>query len=279
MSWVEDFDNGQGQGPMWIKGHPIYGTTLLIIIHCVCLVSFSLLMALRYGAPQSALVFNSFAVVNGEVWRLFTYPFVQEPSLWFALEMLMLYWFGKDVEKFVGRKAYFGVYLALILLPSMFLTILPKSLGPQMLAGSSAVHFSIFVAFATIYPHALMFGRIFAKHIVYIYLAIFTLIYLAAHDWSSLFVFHLSCGIAFCGMKLSGVQGGFDWWNEQRTKAQWKKMERKRQVQVAQETEVNESIDPILEKISKQGMNSLTDSEKRTLERARSALLKKDKEK
>ena len=36
-----------------------------------------------------------------------------------------------------------------------------------------------------------------------------------------------------------------------------------------------ESIDPLLDKISKSGINSLTASERRTLDRARNQLLKK----
>jgi membrane associated rhomboid family serine protease len=279
MRWVEDFDNGEGQGPMWIKGYPVYGTTLLIIIHCATMIIFTLLTAMGKGHFVNTFTFSSFQVLQGKVWQLFTYPFVQMPSIWFAVEMLMLYWFGKDVEKFVGRKAYFSLYLALILIPSLFLTLMGKLGGFYSLSSSNHIHFSIFIAFATIYPNAVLLFRILAKYVVYIYLAIATLQYFAYHDWIFLTLLWLSCGIAFCGMKLVGVQGGFDWWNEWRTKAKWKKMERKRQVQAAKETETNESIDPILEKISKQGMNSLTDAEKRVLERARSALLKKDKEK
>jgi hypothetical protein len=38
---------------------------------------------------------------------------------------------------------------------------------------------------------------------------------------------------------------------------------------------IHESIDPVLEKISKHGINSLTASERRALDRARNKLLKK----
>jgi membrane associated rhomboid family serine protease len=279
MKWVEDFDSGEGQGPMWIRGYPLYGTTVLIIIHCISLVAFSLFSAFRYLGPYDFLTFSSSEVLRGQIWRLFTYAFVQMPTIWFPVEMLMFYWFGKDVEKFVGRRAYFSLYLALILAPSLFLTVLGHFGHPQILAGSNTIHFSIFVAFATIYPNAVLLFRILAKHFVYIYLAIVTLVCLASHQWTQLMLLYLNCTVAFLGMKMAGVQGGLDWWNTWRTQARWKKMERKHQAQAAQETELNESIDPILEKISKQGMSSLSETEKSALERARSALLKKDKEK
>ncbi|HEX8281228.1 MAG TPA: DUF6576 domain-containing protein, partial [Chthoniobacterales bacterium] len=44
---------------------------------------------------------------------------------------------------------------------------------------------------------------------------------------------------------------------------------------VVEPQDVYESIDPLLEKISKSGINSLTASERRALDRARNQLLKK----
>ena len=46
---------------------------------------------------------------------------------------------------------------------------------------------------------------------------------------------------------------------------------------VVEPEDVHVSIDPLLEKISKSGINSLTASERRALDRARNQLLKKSK--
>jgi hypothetical protein len=39
------------------------------------------------------------AVLRGFVWQLVSYPFVGTggPSIWFLLELLVLFWFGRDV--------------------------------------------------------------------------------------------------------------------------------------------------------------------------------------
>ena len=56
------------------------------------------------------------------------------------------------------------------------------------LSGSPALHFGIFVAFATIYPRVEMFLRIMAKWVVIVLAAVYTFQLLAVHDWSDLAV-------------------------------------------------------------------------------------------
>src|SRR4030095_11076269 len=94
---------------------------------------------------------------GGQVWRLFTYAFIHAPTpsglLWFAVEMYMLFVFGREVERFIGRRAYVGLYLVLLLLPPVILTLFGFWIRTAM-AGSGALHFAIFVAFVTIYPNA-----------------------------------------------------------------------------------------------------------------------------
>jgi hypothetical protein len=45
----------------------------------------------------------------GFVWQLATYPFIgwgPQPSVWFLLELLILYWFGRDVFAGLGRRHF-----------------------------------------------------------------------------------------------------------------------------------------------------------------------------
>jgi len=63
---------------------------------------------------------------------------------------------------FIGQRAYLALYLVLLFAPTIVLTVA----GPwhvSDLAGSPALHFGIFVAFATIYPRVELFLRIMAK--------------------------------------------------------------------------------------------------------------------
>ncbi len=220
--------------------------------------------------------------MNGSVWQLATYAFVHPPSglIWFAIEMYMLFIFGREVERFIGRRAFITLYLILLLAPPLLLSVwgLSQRTG---IGGSSALHFGVFVAFATIYPRVEMFLRIMVKWIALALGAILTLQLFAAHAWPELAVLWLSVGAAFLFIRLHGIGPELEWWTSLREKfapkPKFTVVPRSTPSRVVEPENVYESIDPLLDKISKSGINSLTASERRTLDRARNQLLNKSK--
>ena len=98
----------------------------------------------------------------GHFWQIATYAFVHPPSIWFAINLYMLFFFGREVERFIGQRAFILLYVSLVLLPTLFLTIWGLS-GRILYGDSSAVHFGIFVAFAAIYPNVELLFRIQVK--------------------------------------------------------------------------------------------------------------------
>jgi len=212
--------------------------------------------------------------------RLFTYAFVHVPSglLWFAVEMYMLFVFGREVERFIGRRAYIALYLILLITPAVLLTI--WGLWQQSaLTGSPALHFGIFIAFATIYPRVELFLRIMAKWVALILAAVYTFQLLAYHAWSDLVVVWTSIGAAFLFIELRGAGPELAWWNALKArigpKPKLTVVQKTRPRRPAERDDVYASIDPILDKISKFGIGSLTPSERRQLNRERERLLKK----
>jgi hypothetical protein len=148
------------------------------------------------------------------------------------------------------------------------------------LAGSPALHFGIFVAFATIYPSAELLLRITAKWMALILAAIYTLQLLAFHAWSDLAVVWISIAMAFFFIRLRGVGPELVWWENLKGRVQSKpklKVVPKEPSTRREEDDVYESIDPILDKIAQSGIGSLTPSERRMLDRARNRLLKESK--
>ena len=149
------------------------------------------------------------------------------------------------------------------------------------LSGSVAIHFGIFVAFATIYPRVELFLRIMAKWVVLILAAVYTFQLLAYNAWSNLVVVWTSIGAAFLFVELNGAGPELAWWNTlkarfaPRPKYHVLPKPRPRQASGRMESDdVQASIDPILDKISKFGIGSLTASERRQLNRERERLLK-----
>jgi hypothetical protein len=148
-----------------------------------------------------------------------------------------------------------------------------------MTASSGALHFGVFVAFATIYPNVEFFMRIKAKWVALILAAIGTLSALAAHDWQTLVVLWTSVGAAFLFIELRGAGPELAWWNALKErlgpKPKYHVLPKMRPGRSPEPDDIDASIDPILDKISKFGIGSLTASERRRLNRERERLLKK----
>jgi hypothetical protein len=154
--------------------------------------------------------------------------------------------------------------------------------SPSRFATSTALHFAIFVAFATIYPNVQLFMRIAAKWVAVVFIGIGTLSAMAAHHWESLVVLWTSVGAAFLFIELRGAGPELAWWNA--VKARFAPRPKYHVVPKprprpgngpTEADDVYSSIDPILDKISKFGIGSLSASERRQLNRERERLLKK----
>jgi membrane associated rhomboid family serine protease len=262
----------------WVGRHPVHVTTLLVAVHVFTAIVACFLGGagiLGHLAFDSALVWQ-----RGEFWQLATYAFVHSPSalLWFAVEMYMLFVFGREVERFIGRRAFIVLYLFLLLAPTVLLSLWGLS-DRAGIAGSPALHFGIFIAFATIYPSVELLLRIQAKWVALALAAISTLQLLAYRDWSAMAVLWVSIAAAFFFIRLRGIGPELVWWGSLKSRWQPKPkfhvVPRSAPRRVVEPENIHESIDPVLEKISKQGINSLTASERRALDRARARLLKK----
>jgi membrane associated rhomboid family serine protease len=274
----------------WMGRYPVDVTTMLVGLHVATAVFAAVLVAFGAGSILAYLQFDSAAVwYGGQVWRLVTYAFIHPPTgyalLWFAIEMYMLFLFGREVERFIGRRAYIWLYALLLLVPALILTVWGLSTRTGTgLAGSGALHFAVFAAFVTLYPNVQFFLRIPAKWVFVILAAIGTLSALAAHDWHDLVVLWASITLAFLFIELRGAGPELVWWDA--LKARVASKPKLTVVQKArprsgggrtERDEVYASIDPILDKISKFGIGSLTQNERRQLNRERERLLKKSK--
>lgn len=268
----------------WVGRFPIHVATLLVAVHSLIMVITCFLMAFSAASFLNLLVFDSAQVLGmGRVWQIFTYAFVHAPYsgsglLWFAVEMYMLFVFGREVERFIGRNAFIILYALVVCVPTLFLTVggLWTRFG---LAGSAAVHFGIFIAFVAIYPNVEMFLRIQAKWVALVLAAIGTLGALAGRDWSSITVLWVSIATGFLFIRLRGIGPELVWWDNfksiLRPKPKFHVVPKSSARRVVEPEDELESIDPVLEKISKFGIGSLTAGERRALDRARARLLKK----
>src|SRR3954467_13614361 len=110
----------------WMGRYPVDVTTMLVGVHVAAAILAAILVAFGAGSVLLWLQFDSAAIwSSGQVWRLFTYAFVHAPSglLWFAIEMYHERFFGREVERFLGRRACVALYAFLLITPEAILAI------------------------------------------------------------------------------------------------------------------------------------------------------------
>jgi membrane associated rhomboid family serine protease len=286
---VGQSDSNDYQPFGYIGRVPLYFSTILVIVYAVCGVGLVLWEAFA-GAHavniEVLLSYDSASIHDGyQFWRFFTYALVNQISIWFVLELYLLYSFGREVERFIGRTAYGMLYGSLVALAPCICTAL-STIYPKMLigfAGASTVDFAVFIAFATVYPNVEIFFRFQAKWVAAVLIAVFSLQQLHDHAMLDLLLFWAACLAAFLFIKYLRGQIQFslrDYFRQRRSRQVLKPLPRPKPVARAlppksERDDVIESIDPLLDKIATHGIASLTASERAKLEEARAELLKK----
>ncbi len=266
----------------WMNGRPIYANTLLLILHVVAFAVTALCVSFLGAGVLGALSLGNYEVIHGaQLWRLISYGiFPPATAIQFIFALGFLYYFGRQVEEFVGRKTYLTLYAALILIPSILLCLLGLfGFWYENFMGGYGSIFGVFIAFATIYPGVeicIWFVNLSAKHWAYALLAVLSLANIAYREWIDLGALWCDAAIGYLGMRMIGAGYGMTWFTDWLEERRAEKLARQRNFKIVKEKEVTESIDAILEKISKQGVNSLDARERAALERARTNLLKRD---
>jgi len=264
---------------------PLYVSTILVIVYSAAMVA--LVLCRAGGGPDfgGMLLYDSLDVrVGYQFWRFFTYPLVNGPSIWFVVEMYLLYSFGREVERFIGRTSYGMLYGCLVALGPCIATAV-TTLVPHYLidlSGSQTVDFAVFIAFCAIYPNAEILFTFKAKWIAAILIAVSSLQMLAGRAIPELLLFWAACAAAFLFIKYLRGHLRFslgDYMRQRRSRRSLRPLPRPEAAPRARlgagSGDVIESIDPLLDKIAKHGIGSLTEAERARLEEARTELLKK----
>lgn len=272
-----------------VGGFPVDTTTVLVAAHIITMVFSTIAltamsgnMVENYSALAHWFGFNGISAIQGKFWTILTYPFLHNIAIshvFFAVELFFFFLFGREVERYIGRNAYIWFYSLLIVVPAIVVGLMSTLLGPEMLVGARAIHFAVFVGFVTIYPNVQFIFGLVAKWLAWGFFAIYTLAYLARSDWQGLIYLWSTCGLAYFLLRSAGVGGGFSWFQSLEG---WKEQRHERRVQQRieqyerKEAEKEQTVDAILDKISSEGMDSLTAHERNLLNRASKDLHQKD---
>ena len=280
---------GENEPLFYLGEFPVRLITLLVAFHSAAMIAASLVIASGHGAVLDLLAYSSMAVAHGQIWRLFTYAFVAGPSIWFLFEMVMLYYFGREVENGLGWQRFAILYAGLILLGPLLLQAFGYAGIPQTFVGAQEVNFAIFAAFVAMHPGAQFFFGLAARWVFVGLLAISSLQLMADHQSPRVLVLVASCSLAVMLMRRAGFSEPMFGHNLSlslprfRTpKADLSSMSggsssgrRGATGSKIPPVDPDQEMDRLLEKIGKKGIASLSEAERNSLEQARRAILQR----
>ena len=265
----------------WMRNVPIYATTWLAALMLLGMIATALLESAR--VPLASLQLDPRAFFHGALWQPFSAPLLNEPNFFFLFCLFFFYAAGVEVEKFIGRRRYFLLIAILLALPVAVLG------GWRLATGEIAAYDSsylltaaLFIAFSTLYPNVSWFGFIPLKWIAAACLLLMTMQFLPAHDWVELSLCWVMCAAAFGYIR--ALQFGVRWnplaavRNVFRPRPKFHVVSRPRTVAARPKNPntTTQSMDALLDKISRSGLKSLTREERATLERIRKKLCSRD---
>jgi membrane associated rhomboid family serine protease len=237
---------------------------------------------------------------NGYVWQLITYQFMHAGFLHLLVNMIVLYFFGRAVEEALGRKPFLQIYFASGvvggLLQMLVAALFPDFFG-RSVVGASACGLGLLATFAALFPERQITLLLF--FIIPVSLRARTLLWIAIG--LSIFGLLAPIGNVAEAAHLGGIITGLAYvrwvvrnagWQAPEVRAEgpprprvlasssskrpfWQRSKPAEEEDLPPAEFISREVDPILDKISAYGIQSLTERERRILEAARAKMAKR----
>jgi membrane associated rhomboid family serine protease len=272
-----------------------FGSVVKLLIAVNVAVFFLQLLANASHLPylEQYLALSADGIRRGFVWQFVTYMFLHA-NIWHILfNMLFLWFFGSEVEYFVGPKyftrLYFmsGIFGAALWLAFNFTPYLIA--GHQIYAsciGASAGVLGCVVAFATLFPDREVTLLLFfilpinlrAKYLAMITVAADVVMLLQGGSGVANLAHLGGAAFGYLYIKQLGYGTTPRWllWLQD-IAGRLKPRPRPTPRNMSSEEFVREQVDPILDKIAREGMQSLTRRERKILESAKDLMQKRQR--
>jgi len=276
-----------------------WSATLVLVIVNVLVFLGEIIVGRAASFPTTAYFALSVeGLRHGFVWQLLTYQFMHGGWLHLLLNCWAIYVFGREVEMTLGRKSFLTLYFASGIVGGLVQTLAGLLLGGRFAApvvGASAGAFGLVAAFAVLYPERPLMLLLF--FIIPVNMrAKFLLLFSALLAGVGLFAAADNVAhAAHLGGMLTGilyVRYAIHWHLPQfkrasarpprrlvavppLTSANWGRDQIGRDEDLPPEEFLAREVDPILDKISAHGIQSLTARERHILETAREKMARR----
>ncbi len=253
--------------PFWTQQYR-FALLVLIAANGVAFIGQLLLDAYDSGFVRTFLALSGDGVQDAYAWQFLTSAFLHQGPWHLAANTVVLYFFGRDVECIVGQRQFLGLYLLGAIGGEMgHLFLMPSS---TILLGASGGVAAVVLAYTTILPELevaapRLFGRrwpLKAKHLGSTFIFVSVVLLLIQRDGAVAHSAFLGGGAA--GWLYAHLLGFGRVSIVQRTLSQRRlTAERHQNMEVSQF--ITQEVDPLLEKVARSGLKSLTRNERRIL--------------
>lgn len=222
------------------------------------------------------------SVLEGEIWRLITWPIPNAISFWTIILFAIFYMLGSQIEALLGRWRFAFFLVALTIIPAVLVTAIEAIAGISGgIAGLRMVEVGVLVAFAAQYAQARFWPGIPGWVIAVVIVGLDALQALSDRDEYDLIVLACTVAVALLGIRAFGYATNLTWIpklslasasNQSETGARSSKSRRRSRgrdhlqaVPTANEP-VSPEMDALLDQVASQGLDSLTRKQRKQLE-------------
>jgi membrane associated rhomboid family serine protease len=265
-----------------------FGSVVQLIIWINVIAFFVQLLCGAANFPyfERFLALSGDGLRRGFLWQPFTYMFLHGDIWHILINLFILWFFGREVEYFIGPKyftqLYFGAGIAGAALWLAF-----NFNSPAVVLGASAGVLGCVIAFATLFPDRDITLLIFfvlpvtlkAKYLALIAIAIDVVPLLQRTNAGVAHLAHLGgAALGYLYIKQLGYGRTPRWllWLQDII-ARLKPRHRPPPRNLSPEEYMRDQVDPILDKIAREGMQSLTRHERKILESAKDLMQKQQR--
>ena len=268
--------------PRWTTGRRSV-VTLLIVANVLAFLGQSFAQMSAPGLVSEWLCLSLHGLKQGYAWQLVTYLFIHGVAngpIWIGMvhlfvNMTLLYFVGREVEAIAGPRHLLGMYFIGGIAGGIGQVLVFPAAAP--IGGASAGVCAVLLAFTTILPEyevSLLFIPVQFRAKYFGWLVAGGSVAMAAMQWAPSVAHMAHLGGCMVGWMYARQLGfGNPWWFQRRI------MERRqrelRLERMSPDQYMTEEIDPILDKIAKDGIRSLNRAERRILERGREKISQK----
>lgn len=280
--------------------HWRFSATVMLVF--VLAVAFVLQHFVPYLKQAQYLALSLDGLKSGYIWQLLSFQFMHAGPLHLIMNCFTLWMFGREVEEVLGKPRFLTLYFLSGALGGLFqalLALVSDNLFGGSVVGASAGVFGVVAAYAMIAPNRELTMLAFfvipinmkARVLLWLEMALAVLGILlpnsrGPHIAHAAHLGGILTGIAFMKFNLRMPENS---WNPFESQNRKKELIRAVSIKIpkwphgsaenpgggSREEFISREVDPILDKISQHGIQSLTEHERKILEAARNKMAKK----